>query len=203
MGSETTPLVGVLALQGAFREHARALRRLGAGVREVRLPADLDGLDALLLPGGESTTMSGLIDDYGLREPLRDFAGPMFGTCAGLILLSRGLESGGGGRQPVPLGLIDLTVARNAYGRQRESFVTPLAVEGVGNDFAASFIRAPRVAELGGGVEVLARHRGDPVLLRQGRFWGATFHPELGGDDRVHALFLSSLNLGSPNPAGG
>jgi pyridoxal 5'-phosphate synthase pdxT subunit len=171
--------VGVLALQGNFREHAAALRRLGAEVVEVRLPEELDGLDGLVIPGGESTAISRLMSLYGLEDPVRAFSGPVFGTCAGMILLGRS-----------HLGLVDLEVERNAYGRQLASFEADLDLGDGGEPLRGVFIRAPRVAEWGEGVEVLARHEGVPVLLRDGRYLVASFHPELTDDARVHERFL-------------
>jgi 5'-phosphate synthase pdxT subunit len=169
----------VLALQGAFREHAAMLRRLGADVVEVRKPEELDGLDGLVVPGGESTTFMRLMRLYGLDEALRSFAGPVLGTCAGMIVLDRR-----------HLDLIDLEVDRNAYGRQVASFEADLHLRGDVEPLRGVFIRAPRVRDLGGDVEVLAEHDGEPVLLRQGRFLVASFHPELTEDTRVHELFL-------------
>jgi pyridoxal 5'-phosphate synthase pdxT subunit len=171
--------VGVLALQGNFREHAAMLRRLGAHVVEVRLPEQLDGLDALVFPGGESTTFMRLMRLYGLDEALRTFAGPVFGTCAGMIVLDRN-----------HLDLVDLEVERNAYGRQVASFEADLRLAGEDEPLRGVFIRAPRVREAGPEVEVLAEHAGEPVLLRQGRFLVASFHPELTDDTRVHERFL-------------
>lgn len=189
--------VGVLALQGAFREHRRQLEALGAAVREVRLPADLAGLDALVIPGGESTTMGRLMTDFGLREPIRDFyaaGGSVFGTCAGAILMSTAILGTPPqfGTQP-GLDVMDITVQRNAFGRQRDSFQTPLVVAGLEEPFPAVFIRAPVIAAVGEGVQVLAEHGGQVVLARQGRLLAASFHPELSGDGRVHAAFLDGV----------
>jgi pyridoxal 5'-phosphate synthase pdxT subunit len=174
--------VGVLAVQGNFREHAAMLRRLGADVVEVRKPEQLDGLDGLVVPGGESTTFMRLMRLYGLDEAIRSFAGPMFGTCAGMIVLDRG-----------HLDLMDLEVDRNAYGRQVASFEADLRLPGDDAPLRGVFIRAPRVRDHGADVEVLAEHEGEPVLLRQGRFLVASFHPELTEDTRVHELFLESV----------
>jgi 5'-phosphate synthase pdxT subunit len=171
--------IGVLALQGNFREHAAALERLGAEVVEVRLPEELDGLDGLVLPGGESTAMARLMRLYGLEEAIRSFGAPVLGTCAGMILLDRR-----------HLGLVDLDVERNAYGRQVSSFEADLRLAGDDEPLRGVFIRAPRVADHGPGVEVLAEHEGEPVLLREGRFLVASFHPELTDDPRVHERFL-------------
>ena len=176
------PRVGVLAVQGNFREHAAMLRRLGANVVEVRKPEQLEGLDGLVVPGGESTTFMRLMRLYGLDEAVRSFAGPVFGTCAGMIVLDRG-----------HLDLMDLEVDRNAYGRQVASFEADLRLEGEDEPLRGVFIRAPRVRDHGPEVEVLAEHGGEPVLLRQGRFLVAAFHPELTEDTRVHELFLESV----------
>ncbi len=171
--------IGVLAVQGNFREHAAALRRLGADVVEVRLPEQLEGLDGLVIPGGESTAITRLMRLYGLEDAIRAFAAPVFGTCAGMILLDR-----------AHLGLVDVEVDRNGYGRQVASFEADLELAGDDEPLRGVFIRAPRVVEHGAGVEVLATHAGDPVLLRQGRFLVASFHPELTDDPRVHERFL-------------
>jgi 5'-phosphate synthase pdxT subunit len=187
--------VGVLALQGAFREHREVLEVLGASVVEVRVPEDLIAVDALVVPGGESTTMMRLLGTSALREPLvtrlRDGM-PAFGTCAGLILLAAEVRDGR--PDQVPLGVLDVAVRRNGYGRQRDSFETDLAVTGLaGGAFPGVFIRAPVVEEVGESVEVLAEHDGRPVLVRQANIWGATFHPELSGDLRVHQQFVQSI----------
>ena len=174
-----SPRIGVLALQGAFREHAAALRRLGATVVEVRRPGQLDGLDGLVIPGGESTTITKLAASYGLDEAIRTFERPIFGTCAGMILLDRS-----------HLGVVDLEVERNAYGRQIASFEADLVLAGEERPFRGVFIRAPRVREVGPDVEVLAEHGAEPVLLRDGRVLVAAFHPELTDDPRVHERFL-------------
>jgi 5'-phosphate synthase pdxT subunit len=174
--------IGVLAIQGDFREHANVLRRLGAEPVEVRKPEELEGLDGLVIPGGESTAIIRLARIYGLEEALRRFERPVFGTCAGMILLDRN-----------HLGLVDLTVRRNAYGRQVASFEADLELEGEPEPLRGVFIRAPRVADVGPGVEVLAELDGEPVLLREGRFLVASFHPELTDDLRVHELFLEMI----------
>jgi pyridoxal 5'-phosphate synthase pdxT subunit len=177
---ESGPAIGVLAVQGNFREHAAMLRRLGARIVEVRKREQLDGLDGLVVPGGESTAIARLIRLYGLEEAIKRFEGAVFGTCAGMILLDR-----------AHLDLIDLEVERNAYGRQVASFEADLELaDGGGEPLRGVFIRAPRVAEMGPEVETLAEHDGDPVLLRQGRFLVAAFHPELTDDTRVHERFL-------------
>jgi 5'-phosphate synthase pdxT subunit len=183
------PLVGVLALQGAVREHQRILERLGVAVRQVKRPADLDGLWGIVLPGGESTTIGMLMTEYGLRAPLAEGRLPVFGTCAGMILMASRIEGG----EPPWLGILDVAVVRNAYGRQRESFETDLEVAGVGR-VRGVFIRAPYVAEVGAGVEVLAADAGGhPVVVRQGPHLAAAFHPELAGETRLHAAFLAAL----------
>jgi 5'-phosphate synthase pdxT subunit len=171
--------IGVLAVQGNFREHAAMLRRLGAEVVEVRVPDELEGLDGLVIPGGESTTFTRLMRLYGLDDAVRRFRGAVLGTCAGMIVLDR-----------AHLGLVDVLVDRNAYGRQVASFEADLALEGEDEPLRGVFIRAPRVRETGADVEVLAEHEGEPVLLRQGRFLVASFHPELTHDTRVHERFL-------------
>jgi 5'-phosphate synthase pdxT subunit len=171
--------IGVLAVQGNFREHASVLRRLGADVVEVRKPEGLDGLDGLVIPGGESTAIMRLVRLYGLEDALREFSRPMLGTCAGMILLDRN-----------HLGVLDLEVARNAYGRQVASFEADLELAGDDEPLRGVFIRAPRVADAGADVEVLAELYGEPVLLRAGRVLVASFHPELTDDTRVHERFL-------------
>jgi 5'-phosphate synthase pdxT subunit len=176
---ETRARIGVLAVQGAFREHAAMLRRLGADAVEVRLPAELDDVYGLVIPGGESTAIMRLVRRYGLEEALRRFAGPVLGTCAGMILLDR-----------THLGLVDLDVDRNAYGRQVASFEADVVLRGEDEPLRGVFIRAPRVRDVGPGVETLAELAGEPVLLRDGRFLVASFHPELTDDPRVHELFL-------------
>jgi 5'-phosphate synthase pdxT subunit len=171
--------IGVLALQGNFREHSTMLRRLGAEVVEVRKPEQLEGLDGLVIPGGESTTFMRLMRLYGLDEAVRRFAGPILGTCAGMIVLDRN-----------HLGLVDLEVARNAWGRQVHSFEADLDVEGEDVPLRGVFIRAPWIDDAGPDVEILAEHAGHPVLARDGRVLVAAFHPELTDDTRVHARFL-------------
>jgi 5'-phosphate synthase pdxT subunit len=170
--------IGVLAVQGNFREHAAMLRRLGAEPVEVRLPEQMEGLDGLIVPGGESTAITRLMRLYELDEALRRFEAPVFGTCAGMIVLDRD-----------HLGLADFTVQRNAFGRQVRSFETDLDI-GLGEPLRGIFIRAPWIDEAGPGVEVLAEVDGHPVLARQGRVLVAAFHPELTDDTRVHELFL-------------
>lgn len=176
--------IGVLAIQGGFEAHLAMLRGLGAGTREVRTPEDLDGLDGLVIPGGESTTISMGIESAGLAEPIRAHrrAGrAVFGTCAGLIVCDE-----------AHLGLIDATAARNAFGRQLQSFEADLEVEGLGDEpLRAVFIRAPWVARQGPGVEVLASHEGHPVVIREDGVLACAFHPELTDDSRLHAFFMA------------
>ncbi len=183
--------IGVLAAQGAFIEHVNVLRRLNIDTCTVRLPRELDGLDGIIIPGGESTTITLLMGEYGLADELKRRAAEglaIFGTCAGLILIARELP----GSNVVPLGLMDVSVERNAYGRQRESFEAELAIPVLGEKpFPAVFIRAPVIRRVGPGVEVLARlNSGTPVAVRQGRLLGCTFHPELTDDTRFHQYFL-------------
>jgi len=182
--------IGVLALQGDFEAHKRALERTGAEAVEVRTAAELEGLDGLILPGGESTTMLKLLDDEGLFEPLRRFGEerPMFGTCAGAILLAKEVLN----PAQKSLGLVDMSIERNAYGRQLDSRVEKLAWGGSrnGDRLEAVFIRAPIIRRVGPGVTVLATYQGAPVLVQQGKHLVATFHPELSGDGRVHERFV-------------
>jgi len=179
-------IIGVLALQGDFEAHQKALARAGARGVEVRTAADLEAVDALIIPGGESTTMLKLLQDEGLLEPLRRFGErrPIFGTCAGAILLASRVTH----PAQESLGLMDIEVERNAYGRQLEAEEGPLE---------AVFIRAPVIRRVGPSVRVLARYKGDPVLVQQGRHMAATFHPELTDDDRVHLRFLNSIPSGN------
>jgi len=186
--------IGVLALQGAFREQVETLEALGADTALVKTPQQLSGIDGIVLPGGESTTVDKLLDSSGLRAPLREALRdgmPALAVCAGLIVLAGEVVDGRADQQP--LGAIDVTVRRNGYGRQRESFEADLAVRGLaGEAFPGIFIRAPVVERVGPGVEVLAEYDGTPVLGRDGTVLFATFHPELAGDLRVHQLFLDS-----------
>jgi len=177
------PKIGILAVQGNVREHAAVLRRLGAEPVEVRKPDQLGDLDGLVIPGGESTAIGRLVRLYGLEEAIRTFERPVFGTCAGMILLDR-----------YHLGVLDLEVARNAYGRQVASFEAYLELDG--ESLRGVFIRAPRVVDAGPEVEVLAELDGEPVLLRQGRIIVAAFHPELTDDTRVHEQFLELVREG-------
>jgi pyridoxal 5'-phosphate synthase pdxT subunit len=180
--------IGVLAVQGNFREHAAALRRLGAEAVEVRLPQQLADLDGLVVPGGESTSIGRLVRIYGLEDAIRSFARPVFGTCAGMILLAR--EAVDGAPDQLLLGEIDIEVRRNGYGRQVRSFEADLPLAGDEKPLRGVFIRAPRVVGAGPLVETLAELEGEPVLLREGRILVAAFHPELTDDLRVHELFL-------------
>ena len=191
--------VGVVALQGAFREQAEAFDALGAEVALVKAPEQLAGVDAIVLPGGESTTVDKLLDSSGLRTPLRNVLRdgmPALAVCAGLIVLAAEVVDGRADQQP--LGVIDVTVRRNGYGRQRDSFeadleIAELETDGLGRGpFSGVFIRAPVIERVGAGIEVLASYAGVPVLGRDGAMLFATFHPELAGDVRVHELFLSS-----------
>lgn len=203
--AEAEPVVGVLAIQGDVEKHLAAIERLGARGRRVRTPADLAGLSALILPGGESTTISKGLDRHGLVEPIRSFAragGALLGTCAGAILLARAARNPDREGHPVPtLGLVDVEALRNAYGTQVDSFVAPADSDsGAGwRGMECMFIRAPRLVDPGPGVEVLARVDGEPVLVRQGRRMACTFHPELTDDLRVHAALLE---LAGPGPIG-
>ncbi len=186
--AQRAPLVGVLALQGDFQAHAKVLERLGAIAREVRTPAGLEGLDALIIPGGESTVMTLGIEREGLGDPLRELARsgtPVLGTCAGMIMLDR-----------THLGVLDIEARRNAFGRQLHSFEADLDVTGVpGGPVHAVFIRAPWVAETGPEVEVLAEVEGHPVAVRQGNVIAVSFHPELTGESRLHELLLAAVSV--------
>ena len=191
--------VGVLALQGDVPEHLRTLARLAprARVVSVRRPGDLVGLDALFLPGGESTTIARLLRGAGLWNPLAEIVRgglAVLATCAGLILLARELEPSGAGRNPPTFGLIDVRMRRNDYGAQRESFEGPVRIEGLtGPSFPGVFIRAPRIVEVGPGATPFAWHEREVVGVRAGRIWGTTFHPELSGAPRLHRRFLASV----------
>ncbi len=186
--------IGVLALQGAFIEHVHALERLGVAVREVRLPRDLDGLDGLIMPGGESTTIGKLMVQYGLDEPIRARAQdgfPIWGTCAGMILLAKDI---GGLRQPL-IGVMDIVVERNAFGRQLDSFEADLAIPVIGAEpFRTIFIRAPLIHAASGETEILARLAdGRIVAAREGNLLATSFHPELTNDDRLHRYFVEEI----------
>ena len=187
-------LVGVLALQGAFAAHQRALESAGATTRQVRQPGDLGGIDALVMPGGESTTMSRLLTTSGLFDDIKALLSdglPVLGTCAGMILLAT--EVLDGRPDQLSFGAIDITVQRNGYGRQIDSFETDLDVVGFDAPFHAVFVRAPKVVAIGTNVEVIAEYDGVPVVVRQGHVMVASFHPELTGDARLHAKFLQEV----------
>ncbi len=184
--------VGVLALQGDFAEHIAVLKRIGIETAEVRLPRDLEGVSGLIIPGGESTTLSYLMDLYDLRAPIQDMAAagsPVYGTCAGMIMMAAELTEG----RPTPMGLMDIVVVRNAFGRQVDSFEADLEVPSLnGGPFHAVFIRAPAITSIGHGVQVLARlPDGRPVAVQQGNLLATAFHPELTDDTRFHSYFLS------------
>ncbi len=184
--------IGVLALQGAFAEHVTALRRLGASTVEVRLPKHLVDVDALVMPGGESTTMSKLLETSGLFEAisqrLSDDTLPIFGTCAGMILLARTIEDGR--RDQKSFSALNISVQRNGYGRQIDSFEGDLPVEGLQEPFSAVFIRAPKISGVGEGIRVLSTYDSVPVLVQNERHLAASFHPELTNDLRIHRLFI-------------
>lgn len=198
-----TPIIGVLALQGDFREHAHGLRALGAEVREVRRETHLSGLDGLIIPGGESTTIARLLLRYGLHQPVRRLGRgglPIWGTCAGAILLADNVPD----LDRPPLGLLPMTVERNAYGRQIDSFETylpaaglPPTPNGAHPPYHAIFIRAPRIRRVGADVTVLMRHEGEPVAVRRAYLLATTFHPELTMDRRWHACFLDMVTAGA------
>lgn len=189
----SSPRIGVLALQGDFREHRAMLESLGAATAEIRQPAELAAVDALVIPGGESTTIGKLMRHYGLVEPIRERAAagmPVFGTCAGLITLARQIVEGD---QPL-LGLIDIVARRNAFGRQVRSFEADLEIASLGPPpLRAVFIRAPWIESSGSGVEILAKYQGQPVAAREGLVLVTAFHPELTGDTRMHDAFLSMV----------
>ena len=182
---------GVLALQGDFREHARVFAEAGATPVEVRLPADLDGVDCLAIPGGESTTIGKLARAYDLVEPIRERARagmPILGTCAGMIVLAREVEGG----EPL-FGLMDISVRRNAYGRQVDSFEANIDVRGIGHRVRGVFIRAPWIERIGDGVDVLAEFEDRPVVLEQGNLLATSFHPELVGETGIHGYLLRKV----------
>ena len=186
--------VGVLAIQGDFAEHVAVLKNLGVDTVEVRLPRDLENLEALIMPGGESTTFSHLMDFYDLKEPIKRMSAagtPIWGTCAGMIMMARELTED----EPTPMSLMDIQVVRNAFGRQVDSFEVDLEIPALGPDpFRAVFIRAPAISRVGEDVEVLARlPDGRPVSVRQGALLGTAFHPELTEDPRLHRYFLSLI----------
>ncbi|ASZ63904.1 MULTISPECIES: pyridoxal 5'-phosphate synthase glutaminase subunit PdxT [Bacillus cereus group] len=184
--------IGVLGLQGAVREHVKSVEASGAEAVVVKRIEQLEEIDGLILPGGESTTMRRLIDKYAFMEPLLTFAKsgkPMFGTCAGMILLAKTLI----GYEEAHIGAMDITVERNAFGRQKDSFEAALSIEGVGEDFVGVFIRAPYVVEVADNVEVLSKHGDRMVAVRQDQFLAASFHPELTDDHRVTAYFVEMV----------
>jgi pyridoxal 5'-phosphate synthase pdxT subunit len=194
-GTAATPAVGILALQGDFEAHRKVLEGLGAHVREVRVPADLEGLDGLVIPGGESTTMTLGVEREGLAEPLRELVAggaPVLGTCAGLIMLDRD-----------HLGVLDVTAERNAFGRQVHSFEESLDLDEIGAGITAIFIRAPWVSERGEGVEVLAEVEGHPIAVRQGNVLAVSFHPELNGETRLHEWLLRRIETTTNSNGGG
>jgi pyridoxal 5'-phosphate synthase pdxT subunit len=194
----SAPRIGVLALQGDTREHLAALREAGADSMPVRRRSELDAVDGLVIPGGESTTMSHLLLDVDLLEPLRVRLAdglPAYGACAGMILLaSEILDAGTAGREAVPLGSIDITVRRNAFGRQFDSFESDVRFIGFDEPVRGVFIRAPWVERVGAGVQVLARAAGHAVAVRQGKMLATAFHPEMTGDRRIHQLFVDIVN---------
>jgi 5'-phosphate synthase pdxT subunit len=184
--------IGVLALQGAIREHALAIGRCGVEVAEVKSAEELQKVDGLVLPGGESTTMRRLIDTYDLMKPLKRFISsdrPVLGTCAGLILLAQKIE----GRQENHIGMMDIVARRNSFGRQVNSFEASLEIKDIGNDFPGVFIRAPHIVEVGEGVEVMCEYAGRIVMARQGCMLACAFHPELTDDDRIMAYFVKMV----------
>jgi 5'-phosphate synthase pdxT subunit len=186
--------IGVLGLQGDVREHVRALESAGATPVVVKYPYEIADVDAMVVPGGESTTIGKLLDRFGLLQPLSARAGsgmPVYGTCAGAILLARDIVGREEAQHRIPL--MDIGVRRNAYGRQIDSFETDLDISGLLEPFRAVFIRAPVIETSGRDVEVLAEHEGKPVLVRQGHLLASTFHPEMTGDDRVHKLFVEMM----------
>ncbi|MCL7495823.1 MULTISPECIES: pyridoxal 5'-phosphate synthase glutaminase subunit PdxT [Streptomyces] len=191
----STPTIGVLALQGDVREHVKALADAGALARPVRRPEELDEIDGLVIPGGESTTMSKLAIVFGMLEPLRAFVAagkPVYGTCAGMIMVADKLLDAREDQET--FGGIDMIVRRNAFGRQNESFEAAIDVTGIpGGPVEGVFIRAPWVESVGGAVEVLATYDGHTVAVRQGNVLATSFHPELTGDHRVHALFVDMV----------
>ncbi len=195
--------VGVLAVQGDFAEHIAVLKRLGVDTAEIRLPRDLDNVEALIMPGGESTTFSYLMDLYDLKGPIKKMAGmgvPIWGTCAGMIMMARELTD----KEPTPMGLMDILVTRNAFGRQIDSFEADLEIKDLGEEaFRAIFIRAPVILDVGQGVDILAHlPDGKPVAVRQGNLLATAFHPELSPDTRLHQYFLN-LKQACPVPGYG
>jgi pyridoxal 5'-phosphate synthase pdxT subunit len=194
-----TQPIGLLTLQGDYEKHRQVFSTLGVETIGVRRPSELENVRALVIPGGESTTLTRLMERIGLRKPLLDFAvdHPVMGTCAGLIMMSQDLAEEQFSDYGVkPLGLLDCRVLRNGYGRQTDSFTAPVGIrslDGSTEEFRAVFIRAPRIVEVGPAVEVVAAHKGEPVAVRQGNLLGMTFHPELTGDARIHQAFLGMI----------
>ncbi|MBU8869926.1 MAG: pyridoxal 5'-phosphate synthase glutaminase subunit PdxT [Gemmatimonadales bacterium] len=192
--------IGLLTLQGDYQKHQQAFADLGRETFGVRRPGELESVSCLVIPGGESTTLTRLVDRVGLREPVREFAcdHPVLGTCAGLIMLANRLEDERKGHFGVePLGLLDCTVLRNGYGRQIDSFTAPVGLEsldGSHEPFPAVFIRAPRITRTGPEVEIIAEYEGEPVAVRRGTLLGLTFHPELTNDLRIHKAFLEMVD---------
>jgi len=186
--------VGVLALQGDFLEHIKILEKLEIHAKEIRLPQDLDGIDGIIMPGGESTTIANLLDVFKLREPLIKKIKnglPVWGTCAGMILLAKKIVQ----NKPIPFGLMDIAVSRNAYGRQIDSFTTEIKIKPLGDKkLLATFIRAPIIEKVGEGVEVLGEYDGNIVAVRQKNMLATSFHPELTADTRFHEYFISLIN---------
>lgn len=190
--------IGVLGLQGAVREHVQSIEHAGAEAVVIKSKEQLDEVDGLILPGGESTTMRRLIDKYDFMDKLKEFAAqgkPMFGTCAGLILLSNNIV----GYDEPHIGVMDVKVERNSFGRQRESFETALDIAGVADDFIAVFIRAPHIVEAGENVEILAKHNGRIVAAREGHLLGCSFHPELTDDHRLTQYFINMVKEAKGN----
>jgi 5'-phosphate synthase pdxT subunit len=187
-------IIGVLAIQGDYQAHKARLEELGADVTLVRKPDQLDAIDAIVIPGGESSTFLNFLAERGFLDKLKDFVStkPTFGTCAGAILLAKEVEN----PTQQSLGALDIRIRRNAYGRQIDSSIRQASTEIAGGPLEMVFIRAPKIVEAGKGVEVLARERGDPVLVRQGKIMAATFHPELSPDTRVHQEFLKMVSNG-------
>lgn len=184
--------IGVLGLQGAIREHVKALETSGVEVSVVKRTEDLDGLDGLVMPGGESTTMRKLIDRYEMFKPLQEFANsgkPVFGTCAGMILMAKEIE----GYEHGHLEIMDIKVHRNGFGRQRESFEVALDIKGIVDDYVAVFIRAPYIMSVGEGVEVISSFQDKIVAAKQGQFLACAFHPELTDDNRMHQYFVQMV----------
>ncbi|MCL6459313.1 MAG: pyridoxal 5'-phosphate synthase glutaminase subunit PdxT [Gorillibacterium sp.] len=184
--------IGVLALQGAVAEHIRMIEQAGVEAVPIKKQEQLSSIDGIVIPGGESTTIGKLMKTYGFIEPLQQFSQaekPIFGTCAGLIIIAKEIA----GQDEVHLSLMDIKVARNAFGRQRESFETDLAFKGITDDIKAVFIRAPLIEEVGAGVDILAEHEGSIVAARQGHLLAASFHPELTDDGRLHSYFIDMV----------